>query len=75
MVAGMLSVQMAGYPKRNLGDHNVNTCFTLVDDANAVLPKLFEAAAATGTRITSVNVVEPNLETVFLHLTGRALRE
>jgi hypothetical protein len=26
-------------------------------------------------RITSLNVVEPNLETVFLHLTGRALRE
>jgi ABC-2 type transport system ATP-binding protein len=47
----------------------------LVDDANAVLPSLFEAAAAVGARITSVNVVEPNLETVFLHLTGRALRE
>jgi len=47
----------------------------LVDDANSVLPRLFEAAEATGTRVTSVNVVEPNLETVFLHLTGRALRE
>ena len=47
----------------------------LVDDANAVLPRLFEAAEAAGARITAVNVVEPNLETVFLHLTGRALRE
>jgi hypothetical protein len=26
-------------------------------------------------RITSVEVQEPNLETVFLHLTGRALRD
>jgi len=47
----------------------------LVDDANEMLPRLFEAAAAGGSRITSVNVSEPNLELVFLHLTGRALRE
>jgi ABC-2 type transport system ATP-binding protein len=47
----------------------------LVDDANAVLPGLFEAAAAAGSRITTVDVREPNLELVFLHLTGRALRE
>jgi ABC-2 type transport system ATP-binding protein len=47
----------------------------LVDDANEVLPRLFEAAAAGGSRITEVNVREPNLEMVFLHLTGRALRE
>jgi ABC-2 type transport system ATP-binding protein len=47
----------------------------LTHDANAVLPRLFEAAAAAEARITEVNVVEPNLETVFLHLPGRALRE
>ena len=47
----------------------------LVQDANEVLPRLFEAAAAAGARITEVSVTEPNLEMVFLHLTGRALRE
>ena len=47
----------------------------LVENANEVLPRLFEEAAAGGSRITSVNVSEPNLELVFLHLTGRALRE
>jgi ABC-2 type transport system ATP-binding protein len=47
----------------------------LVEDANEVLPHLFEEAAKGGSRITSVNVSEPNLELVFLHLTGRALRE
>ena len=47
----------------------------LVDDSNAVLPDLFEAAAAQGVRITSVEIQEPNLEAVFLHLTGRALRD
>ena len=44
-------------------------------DANAVLPRLFETAAAAGSRITEVSVREPDLELVFLHLTGRALRE
>ncbi len=29
---GMLSVQLAGYPHRNLGDNVNNTCFALVDD-------------------------------------------
>ena len=47
----------------------------LVDDSNRVLPGLFEAAAAQGVRITSVDIREPNLEAVFLHLTGRALRD
>ena len=47
----------------------------LVEDSDLVLPYLFEAAARDHLRITSVNVHEPNLETVFLHLTGRALRE
>jgi len=47
----------------------------LVDDSNRVLPRLFEAASKNGLRITSVNIQEPNLETVFLHLTGRALRD
>ncbi len=47
----------------------------LVNDSNAVLPRLFEAASRAGARITSVEIHEPNLETVFLHLTGRALRD
>jgi ABC-2 type transport system ATP-binding protein len=47
----------------------------LVDDSNRVLPRLFEAASRSGVRITSVDIQEPNLETVFLHLTGRALRD
>jgi ABC-2 type transport system ATP-binding protein len=47
----------------------------LADDSNLTLPHLFEFAAETGVRITSVDIQEPNLETVFLHLTGRALRD
>jgi len=47
----------------------------LVEDSNRVLPRLFDAAAKANVRITSVDIQEPNLETVFLHLTGRALRD
>jgi ABC-2 type transport system ATP-binding protein len=47
----------------------------LVDDSNIVLPRLFETAAGAGVRVTSVEIQEPNLEAVFLHLTGRALRD
>jgi ABC-2 type transport system ATP-binding protein len=51
------------------------TLTVLADDSNQVLPSLFDAAAACGVRITSVDIQEPNLEVVFLHLTGRALRD
>jgi ABC-2 type transport system ATP-binding protein len=47
----------------------------LAEDSNQVLPRLFDTALAQGVRITSVDIQEPNLETVFLHLTGRALRD
>jgi ABC-2 type transport system ATP-binding protein len=47
----------------------------LVDDSNLVLPRMFELANQAGVRITSVDIQEPNLEAVFLHLTGRALRD
>ena len=51
------------------------TITLLVADSNLVLPRLFEAAGRSGVRITSVEIQEPNLEAVFLHLTGRALRD
>lgn len=47
----------------------------LVDNATAVLPGLLAQVSATGANIGSVEVSEPNLEAVFLHLTGRALRD
>lgn len=46
-----------------------------VEDAAVHLAELVARAGATGARITSVEVVQPDLETVFLTLTGRALRD
>jgi len=47
----------------------------LAQDSNLVLPRLFDAAAKLGARITAVEIQEPNLESVFLQLTGKALRD
>lgn len=47
----------------------------LVNDSNLVLPHLFEKANSLGVHITEIDLQEPNLEAVFLHLTGRALRD
>jgi len=47
----------------------------LADDAASILPTLLAQVTETGGTITGVEVVEPNLEAVFLHLTGKALRD
>jgi ABC-2 type transport system ATP-binding protein len=47
----------------------------LAEDSNVILPRLFESATRAKVRITSVEIQEPNLEAVFLHLTGKALRD
>ena len=51
------------------------TLTLLAEDSNHTLPALFQSANDAGVRITSVDIQEPNLEAVFLHLTGRALRD
>lgn len=47
----------------------------MVTDSNRVLPRVFESAASLGARVQAVDIQEANLESVFLHLTGRALRD
>ncbi len=47
----------------------------IVTDARTILPRILEVVGAAGAVIRSVEVVEPDLEAVFLHLTGKALRD
>ncbi|HSV85956.1 MAG TPA: ABC transporter ATP-binding protein [Levilinea sp.] len=54
---------------------NEHSIIVLAADSNLALPRLFETATACGARINSVDIREPNLEAVFLHLTGKALRD
>ena len=47
----------------------------LADDASVILPDILGRLTGAGASIHEVVVVEPNLEAVFLHLTGKALRD
>ena len=40
-----------------------------------LLDDLFRLAREHGVTVTSVNIQSPSLEDVFLHLTGKALRD
>ncbi len=53
-------------------DHSVQI---VTEDGRSILPAVLEAADRSGCAVTSVDVTEPDLEAVFLHLTGTALRE
>jgi ABC-2 type transport system ATP-binding protein len=47
----------------------------VVEGARHLLPRILQAASDAGAAVRSVEVVEPDLEAVFLHLTGKALRD
>ncbi len=47
----------------------------IVADARRLLPSILATVSQDGVTIRSVEVVEPDLEAVFLHLTGKALRD
>ena len=47
----------------------------IVEDARTLLPELLRAATDAGAAVRGVDVDQPDLEAVFLHLTGKALRD
>jgi len=53
-------------------DHEI---LVMVPDAKEALPTVISKANEDGVRVRSIDIEEPNLEAVFLHLTGRALRD
>lgn len=66
-VAGIPAVQEAG-----VVDGGIEM---LVDDAGTWIAEILGRVSGAGVSVTSVDIDEPNLESVFLHLTGRALRD
>ena len=53
-----------------------NSAFELVvEDIGPVLAKVASECAASGADLASATTTEPTLERVFLHLTGRGLRD
>ncbi len=53
------------------GEQTIIRC----ENADLLLADMVAKAAAVGTHLKSIDVKKPNLETVFLHLTGKALRD
>ena len=53
-------------------DHQI---IVIVPDAEAALQGVISKTNEMGFKIRSLDIEEPNLEAVFLHLTGRALRD
>jgi ABC-2 type transport system ATP-binding protein len=47
----------------------------VADDASSLLPRLLSVVSAAGAQVAGVEVAQPDLEAVFLHLTGKALRD
>jgi ABC-2 type transport system ATP-binding protein len=52
-----------------------NRILLLVEDAGARLASILSTATGAGLNVMGVEIEEPNLEAVFLHLTGKALRD
>jgi ABC-2 type transport system ATP-binding protein len=52
-----------------------NTVQLHVKGTNGILPKVFAAAEQSGFNVTDLSVNKPTLETVFINLTGKDLRE
>lgn len=64
--------EMAGVSGASHSEHRIDI---LADDASSVLPELLSRVTTAGGSISGVEVIEPDLESVFLHLTGKALRD
>lgn len=63
---------MTGVLKANASDHEISI---VTPSAEELLAPVVSRANELGIRIHSIDIREPNLEAVFLHLTGRALRD
>ncbi|NNF69997.1 MAG: ABC transporter ATP-binding protein [Acidimicrobiia bacterium] len=73
LAAAVIALEsLDGVDKATATDHHLEI---VVADARQQLPGLLATASTAGASIDGVEVVEPDLEAVFLKLTGKALRE
>jgi ABC-2 type transport system ATP-binding protein len=64
--------QVKGVIKADVTDHEITI---ITPAAEELLAPVVSRANTLGIKIHSMDIREPNLEAVFLHLTGRALRD
>jgi len=64
--------KLKGVIKADVTDHEISI---ITPSAEELLAPVVSRANSLGIKIHSVDIREPNLEAVFLHMTGRALRD
>jgi ABC-2 type transport system ATP-binding protein len=47
----------------------------VTDDGTRVLPHMLDALRADGVTVTGINMKKPSMDDVFIHYTGRELRD
>ena len=63
---------IAAIREASIGDGSIDF---IVDQARGSLPDILAKVTAAGISVRSVEVKEPDLEAVFLHITGKGLRD
>lgn len=75
MLGGVAGVSRALRDPKAEGDADITKLSVFAKSGRRALPAVLHAVNEAGVPVTSVAVKEPDLETLFLTLTGRALRE
>jgi ABC-2 type transport system ATP-binding protein len=68
----LLSAEVAGVARTRAADDRLELH---VQGGDRLVPRIVHAAEQGGFDLLDVSIAEPSLETVFIHLTGRELRE
>ncbi len=64
--------EISGVLEATASEHDISV---ITPEAEEILAPVVAKASEIGLKIRSIDIREPNLEAVFLHLTGRALRD
>ncbi len=67
--------QVRAIPGVKQVDRTDSALQVLTPGSGSILGKLVATLESEGSHVTSITVTEPNLESVFLHLTGKSLRD
>jgi ABC-2 type transport system ATP-binding protein len=69
-IAGIEALTTHQKGEADLWEVNMQTA-----NSRTALPHIVESLSGNGTRLVNMNIVKPSLEDVFIHLTGKALRD
>jgi ABC-2 type transport system ATP-binding protein len=72
---GAAAAALRGLPGVQQVDGSGTGLILSVMDGPSVLPAIVTGAGSAGMTLTAVEITRPDLESVFLHLTGKALRD